>query len=381
MGDLVDFGLVQRVADEYKTERFAMPEALRQAAETELDQLTDTEAVRSRHAFLVQRAMDAASWLTMATAQAHRDAEWLGADAAQALDWARHHDPELGAAIAASWSLILADLGRRRESRPLSEFALQVGGGSESVRAQALFAQGITAMQEGDLQTALALGTQALSVVEECDPDRYTEFLVALAGLRGFMGDVDRAVADVLSGVERAQSMGPVALSGALFFEAQVRLFANDPSGALIAHRRAVELGQASGARTAEVVDTQRGDLAFAIGDFSEALAFYLASFDGAVHRGDEGQVTFDLCTIAGCLVGLKRYEAAAEAIGIARAHATEIYATEMFVDQTLERDHTTDRLLTALSSDTWKRCVQTGHTVGPGQRARRVHELGQQAL
>jgi tetratricopeptide (TPR) repeat protein len=376
LGSLLDFSLVQRVEEGDGVVRFGMPEALHRFAVAELDGRADAAQRYAWHADHVARVLREGSWLVMATAAGHREAARIGADASQALEWARQHDSSRAAAIAAPWSLFLADQGRLRESRPLSQSVVDDADAAAQLRAQALFARGITAMSEGRLEDGLALGEEAVGLAEGFDRARAPQFLALLAGLRGFMGDTVRAVQDAAEAVERAHALGDAALAGAYFFESQVRLFAGDTIGAEHSHRRALELGAPSGAWILDLADNQGADLALAKGQYVDALAAYLSSLDSAVTRRDDGQITFDLSTIADCLTRLGRYEAAAEVVGMLRAHAAEAYGTATFADQALDRDGTLGRLAAALTTQQRRTAEQAGRDVEPGRRPRRVQEL-----
>jgi len=375
LNTLVDFALVQRVEEGDSVLRFGMPEAVRQIAEAELGAAADADRWRRRHAHHVLAVLDRGRGLIMATAADHREANRIDADLDRALEWARRNEPELAVRLAATWSLILADLGRVREAQPYAQFVLDTDAVTPQVRAQALFASGIMAMSRGDLELALAHGERALELAES-SPQLHTLFLAMLAGLRSFTGDSSRAIRDVMTAVERARWMGDAAWAGALAFETQVRLLAGDAAGALAPHRLSLELGTRSDGWAAQIIDTQRGDLALAFGDFAGALRWYLRSLDFAVPRRDVAQVFFDLCSIADCLRFLGMFEQAAHVVGMARAQSAEMYGSETFADETLARDGTLAALQGALSASAFSAAETAGRTLEPGRRHRRAHEL-----
>lgn len=322
LAGLLEVALVRRVESGDGRVRFGLPEALRQIAAGLLDVAPDGLQWRRAHA---QRQHDLlwAAPLWLAPGAAYLAAVVADAEAAAALRWARATGDPLAATLGAARAGLLADNGRVREALAVLEPLLEKPSGDPTVDGRAFVAYALALMVIDRLDEAIAAADRAVAIAS--DPTTRALSVGQRGIVHTFRGDHEASVRDSQEATTVARGIGPAALSGALMFEAQARLYAGELDLAAQRLEQAEHVGAPVDAKLLWSIETINGDLAMSSGRPQEALGHYARSLEAAQARGDGLQVLFDLLGVATAFAVLREDADALEVVGLAKAQGVEV--------------------------------------------------------
>jgi predicted ATPase len=321
LAGLLDVALVRRVESGDGRIRFGLPEALRQIAGGLLDAAPDGEDWRRAHA---QRQHDLA-WAApafLATGAAHRAAVAADAEAAAALRWARATGDAVAAPLGAARAVLIADNGRVREALAVLEPLLEEPSGDPTVDGRAFVAYALALMVIDRFDEAITAADRAVAIA--ADATTRALALTQRGIIRMYRGEHDASVRDTEQSAAVAREVGPAAVSGALLFEAEARLYAGELDIAAERLAEAERIGAPVDASKLWCIETAYGDLAMSSGRPREALEHYARSLEAAQARGDGLQVLFDLLCVATALAVMRDDAGSLEASGLAEAQSVE---------------------------------------------------------
>lgn len=322
LAGLLDVALVRRVESGDGVVRFGLPEALRQIADGLLDVAPDGQQWRHAHA---QRQHDLA-WAARTLwvpAGVFRTAMAADAEAGAALRWARATNDPLAAPLGAARAMLLADNGRCREALAVLEPMLARPSGEAAVDSLALAAHSVTLVIVGRMQEAIASADRAVEIAVDAQARAFAFVVRGLA--HTYRGEHEAGVHDSEQATVLARGLGPAAISGALLYEAQARMFAGELERAAEQLAESGRIGDTVDAKALWHLDTLSGDLAVLSGQPRRAFEHYARSLEAAQARGDHLQVFHDLEGVANALAVLEDDTMALEVAGMAEAQGQDV--------------------------------------------------------
>jgi tetratricopeptide (TPR) repeat protein len=210
-----------------------------------------------------------------------------------------------------------------REALAVLEPLLEKPSGDPTVDGRAFVAYALALMVIDRLDEAIAAADRAVAIAS--DPTTRALSVGQRGIVHTFRGDHEASVRDSQEATTVARGIGPAALSGALMFEAQARLYAGELDLAAQRLEQAEHVGAPVDAKLLWSIETINGDLAMSSGRPQEALGHYARSLEAAQARGDGLQVLFDLLGVATAFAVLREDADALEVVGLAKAQGVEV--------------------------------------------------------
>jgi tetratricopeptide (TPR) repeat protein len=303
-----------------------------------------------------------------------RTAVAADAEAGAAVRWARATGDPLAPPLGAARAVLLTDNGRCREALAVLEPLLEQPSGDPAVDGLALAAHAFTLTVLNRMQEAMASAERAVEIASDADT---RAFAFVVRGLvHTFRGEHEASVLDSEQVTALARELGPAALSGALLYEAQARLFAGQLDRAAEQLAESGRIGATAEAKALWHLDTLSGDLAVLSGRPRGAFEHYARSLEAAQARGDHLQVFHDLEGVANALAILQEDTDALEVAGLAEAQGQDVSGpTAVMAEHLLGEDAVAaaeERVGAAVAADLKAR----GRAVPAGNRVTRACQL-----
>ena len=326
--ELLTYGLVRR-ADGPDEPRFAMSETICEYALRVLETTGEAEEIQRRHAaFFLALAEDAAPQLLapqypLAAARLETEHENLRA----ALRWSLANDPEIAVRLAAALWRFWYFRGYVTEGQAWLEQALALSPGARTVaRVRALNGLGVLAWTAGNLDRALALQNQSLSLAREIGD----EWGVAAATLDHASVEFQRGVPAEHTRRETAEALQRFRLLGDRYGEGlaltalgDIAFCGGDLAAATTHFEEALALAQHTGHGVNLVLTL--GNLAQAkrlAGDVEGAAARHREALELAAALGLQEDIIYALARVGGIAVEHQRFGRAARLLGAAASAA-----------------------------------------------------------